>query len=128
MPASERCPWAHQPPNTEYHDREWGEPLRDSRALFELLVLEGAQAGLSWTTILTKRENYRRAFDGFDPRKIARYGAPKVKALLADAGIIRNRLKIAAAIGNAQAYLEVEKEPGGFSGFVWSFVGGKPVQ
>lgn len=128
MPASERCPWALSPPNTEYHDTEWGEPLRDSRALFELLVLEGAQAGLSWTTILNKRENYRRAFDRFDPKKIARYGAPKVKALLADPGIIRNRLKIAAAISNAQAYLEAEKEPGGFSGLVWSFVGGKPVQ
>lgn len=128
MTAAARCPWAQKPLDIEYHDREWGEPLRDSRALFELLVLEGAQAGLSWSTILAKRENYRKAFDGFDPKRIARYGAPKMKALLADAGIVRNRLKIAAAITNAQAYLEVEREPGGFSGFVWSFVGGKPVR
>src|SRR6185295_15247245 len=108
-------------------DREWGVPVHDDRVLFEFLILEGAQAGLSWSTILKKRENYRRAFDNFDPRKIAKYGAPKVKQLLADAGIVRNRLKIAATIRNAQAFLAVQQEFGSFNVYIWQFVGGKPL-
>jgi len=122
-----RCPW----PTTEiyiaYHDHEWGVPLHDDRALFELLILEGAQAGLSWSTILNKRENYRRAFDQFDAKKIAKYGDKKVAALLADAGIVRNRLKIAATIRNAAAFLAVQREFGSFDRYLWTFVGGKPV-
>ncbi len=110
----------------EYHDREWGVPLHDDRALFEFLILEGAQAGLSWETILRKRENYRRAFDRFDAAKIARYNKRKVRALLADAGIVRNRLKIAASIANAATFLAIQKEFGSFDRYVWSFVGGKP--
>ncbi len=110
----------------EYHDREWGVPLHDDRGLFEFLILEGAQAGLSWETILRKRENYRRAFDRFDAVKIARYDKGKVRKLLADAGIVRNRLKIAASITNAGVYLAVQKEFGSFDSYVWSFVGGKP--
>ena len=110
----------------EYHDHEWGVPLHDDRKLFELLILEGAQAGLSWETILNKRENYRRAFDDFDPVKISRYDKRKVRALLADSGIVRNRLKIAATIGNAQAFLAVEEEFGSFDHYVWQFVGRKP--
>jgi DNA-3-methyladenine glycosylase I len=128
MPAPARCPW----PTTErciaYHDTEWGVPLHDDRRLFEFLVLEGAQAGLSWLTILNKRENYRRAFDGFDPGKVARYGARKVAALLADPGIVRNRLKIAAAIRNAQAFLAVQREFGSFDRYIWRFTGGRPIQ
>ncbi|HRI82476.1 MAG TPA: DNA-3-methyladenine glycosylase I [Opitutaceae bacterium] len=122
-----RCPWAEHEPNTAYHDTEWGVPLHDDRALFELLILEGAQAGLSWTTILNKRENYRRAFDGFDAKKIARYGDSKVAALLADPGIVRNRLKVAATIGNARAFLAVQKEFGSFDRYLWAFVGGRPI-
>ena len=122
-----RCAWAQAEPNISYHDHEWGVPLHDDRALFELLILEGAQAGLSWTTILNKRENYRRAFDGFDAQKISRYGARKVASLLADAGIVRNRLKIAAAIRNAQAFLAVQQEFGSFDRYLWAFVGGKPL-
>ncbi len=110
----------------EYHDTEWGVPLHDERGLFEFLILEGAQAGLSWETILRKRENYRRAFDRFDPAKIARYDKRKVRTLLADAGIVRNRLKIAASIANAEAFLAVQKEFGSFDRYVWTFVGGKP--
>jgi len=110
----------------EYHDNEWGKPVHDDRVLFEFLILEGAQAGLSWETILNKRENYRRAFDRFNVRKIARYDKRKVRALLADAGIVRNRLKIAATISNAQAFLEVQKEFGTFDRYVWQFVGGRP--
>src|SRR5688500_9647886 len=106
------CPWPKTPVDLAYHDTEWGVPLHDDRALFELLILEGAQAGLSWSTILNKRANYRRAFDQFDAGKIARYGAPKIAALLADAGIVRNRLKIAATIQNAKAFLEVQREFG----------------
>ncbi len=121
------CPWPRNPLDLAYHDTEWGVPIHDDRALFELLILEGAQAGLSWSTILAKRENYRRAFDHFDAEKISRYNARKVAALLADAGIVRNRLKIAATIGNARAYLLLHAEPGGFDRFVWSFVGGKPI-
>lgn len=125
-----RCHWA--PPNdplyTAYHDKEWGVPLHDDRALFEFLILEGAQAGLSWSTILHKRDNYRRAFHRFDPKKVARYTSKDVARLLKDAGIVRNRLKIESAIGNAQAYLAVQKEFGSFDKYIWSFVGGKPMQ
>lgn len=111
-----------------YHDEEWGVPVHDDRLLFEFLILEGAQAGLSWSTILNKRENFRRAFDNFDARKIARYDARKVKALLSDPGIVRNRLKIAATIQNAKAFLAVQKEFGSFDAYIWQFVDGKPIQ
>jgi DNA-3-methyladenine glycosylase I len=120
------CPWPKTPVDLAYHDAEWGVPLHDDRALFELLILEGAQAGLSWTTILHKRENYRRAFDQFDAKKIARYDARKIATLLADAGIVRNRLKIAATIQNAKSFLEVQQEFGTFDRYIWSFVGGQP--
>lgn len=123
-----RCTWATSEPNLTYHDEEWGVPVHDDRKLFEFLILEGAQAGLSWTTILNKRRNYRKAFDGFRAEKIARYGARDVKRLLADFGIVRNRLKIAAAIQNAKAFLAVRKEFGSFDSYLWSFVGGKPKQ
>lgn len=123
-----RCPWClSHPLYIDYHDNEWGKPLHDDRRLFELLILEGAQAGLSWLTVLKKRENYRRAFDGFDAEKIARYGPRKVKSLLADAGIIRNRLKIAAAIDNAKATLALRKERGSLDAYLWSFVGGRTI-
>lgn len=122
-----RCPWARNPLAIRYHDREWGVPVRNDRKLFEFLILEGAQAGLSWDTILAKRANYRRAFDGFDPRKVARYGAAKKSRLLADAGIVRNRAKIASAVANAKAFLAVQEEFGSFSKYVWGFVGGKPI-
>lgn len=123
-----RCPWAASEPNSTYHDEEWGVPVHDDRKLFEFVILEGAQAGLSWTTILKKRENYRRAFDGFRPEKIARYGARDVKRLLGDAGIVRNRLKIAATINNAQMFAIVRQEFGSFDAYLWSFVGGQPIQ
>jgi DNA-3-methyladenine glycosylase I len=123
-----RCAWAITEPNLTYHDKEWGVPVHDDRKLFEFLILEGAQAGLSWTTILNKRKNYRKAFDGFRAEKIARYGPRDVKRLLADAGIVRNRLKIAAAIQNAKAFLAVQKEFGSFNAYLWSFVGGRPKQ
>ena len=110
----------------EYHDREWGVPVHDDRMLFEFLILEGAQAGLSWETILNKRKNYRRAFDRFDARKIARYDARKVRALMQDAGIVRNKLKIAATISNAKAFLAVQKEFGSFDTYIWQFVDGEP--
>ena len=109
----------------DYHDREWGVPVHDDRVMFEFLVLEGAQAGLSWGTILRKRENYRRAFDGFDPAKVARFNRKKVNALLRNAGIVRNRLKIESAVQNAKAYLQVQKEFGSFDSYVWRFVGGR---
>jgi DNA-3-methyladenine glycosylase I len=125
-PALRRCHWAQSPLMVEYHDAEWGVPVHDDRRLFEFLILEGAQAGLSWETILRKRENYRRAFDGFDAAKIARYDKRKVRALMADAGIVRNRLKIAATITNAQAFLDVQKEYGSFDRYIWEFVGGEP--
>ena len=129
MPAlPARCPWPTTERYIAYHDQEWGVPLHDDRRLFEFLVLEGAQAGLSWLTILNKRENYRRAFDGFDPGKVARYGARKVAALLADPGIVRNRLKIASAIRNAQAFLAVQREFGSFDRYIWQFTGGRPIQ
>jgi DNA-3-methyladenine glycosylase I len=123
-----RCPWATTEPNVTYHDQEWGVPVHDDRKLFEFLILEGAQAGLSWTTILKKRENYRKAFDGFRAEKIARYGARDVKRLLCDTGIVRNRLKIAATIQNAKAFLAVRQEFGRFDAYLWSFVGGKSKQ
>jgi DNA-3-methyladenine glycosylase I len=123
-----RCPWATTEPAITYHDEEWGVPLHDDRKLFEFLILEGAQAGLSWITILKKRENYRKAFDGFQAEKIARYGADDVNRLLADAGIVRNRLKIAATITNAKGFRAVRKEVGSFDAYLWSFVEGKPKQ
>ncbi len=124
-----RCAWPGSDPlYVEYHDKEWGVPLRDDRKLFEFLILDGAQAGLSWITILRKRENYRRAFDQFDPVKVARYDAKKVRALLSDAGIVRNRLKVASAIRNAAAFLKVQQEFGSFERYIWGFVEGKPVQ
>ncbi len=122
-----RCSWATVEPSITYHDEEWGVPVHDDRVLFEFLLLEGAQAGLSWITILKKRENYRKAFEGFRAEKIARYGARDVQRLLADSGIVRNRLKIAAAIQNAQALLELQKETT-LDAFLWSFVGGAPKQ
>jgi DNA-3-methyladenine glycosylase I len=112
----------------DYHDKEWGVPVHDDRLLFEFLILEGAQAGLSWSTILNKRDNYRRAFDRFDPRKVAKYDAGKTRKLLGDAGIVRNRLKIKAAVQNAKAFLAVQKEFGTFDKYIWGFVGGKPIQ
>ncbi len=122
-----RCPWATTPAYIAYHDTEWGLPQHDDRVLFEFLLLEGAQAGLSWLTILNKRENYRRAFDGFDAEKIARYGDRKVAALMADAGIVRNHLKIAAAIRNARAFLAVQGEFGTFDRYIWQFAAGRPI-
>lgn len=124
----DRCPWAKVEPDITYHDAEWGVPLHDDRRLFEFLILEGAQAGLSWSTILKKRENYRKAFDGFDPGVVARYDDAKVATLLADAGIVRNRLKIGSAVTNAQAFLAVQKEFGTFDEYVWRFVNGRPLQ
>jgi len=121
-----RCHWAKNEMNTAYHDQEWGVPLHEDRALFELLILEGAQAGLSWDTILKKRPRYREVFDDFDVERIARYDKKKVRALLKDAGIVRNRLKIAATIGNARAFLNVCEEFGTFDAYVWRFVGGAP--
>jgi DNA-3-methyladenine glycosylase I len=123
-----RCPWAKTELSIAYHDREWGVPLHDDRALFEFLILEGAQAGLSWETILKKRDDYRRAFDDFDAAKMARYDQRKIKRLLADPGIVRNRLKIAAAVGNAKAFLAVQKESGSFDAYIWKFVGGRPLK
>jgi len=122
-----RCNWPTNDLSIRYHDEEWGNPLHDDRGLFEFLILEGAQAGLSWDTILRKRENYRKAFDGFDVNKVARYTDKKVEKLLQDEGIIRNRLKIASAISNARAFLAVQKEFGSFDTFIWSFVDGKPL-
>ena len=122
----QRCPWPRNPLDIAYHDTEWGVPVRGDRELFELLILEGAQAGLSWSIVLAKRENYRRAFDGFDPETIAGYDARKVRRLMADPGIVRNRLKIASTISNARAFLELHPETGGFSRHLWSFVGGRP--
>lgn len=128
--AIRRCAWAgtSDPLYLAYHDEEWGVPSHDDRHLFEMLILEGAQAGLSWITILRKRENYRRAYRGFDPRKVARFTAADRKRLLADAGIVRNRLKVDASIGNARAFLEVQREFGSFAAYAWSFVGGAPIQ
>jgi DNA-3-methyladenine glycosylase I len=124
----QRCAWASTELLIPYHDAEWGVPVHDDRVLFEFLILEGAQAGLSWEIILKKRENYRAAFDNFDAEAIARYDARKVEQLLADPGIVRNRLKIAAAIQNAQAFVAVRREFGSFAAYLWEFVGGRPVQ
>ena len=121
-----RCQWARTELSVAYHDREWGVPVHDDRTLFEFLILEGAQAGLSWETILRKRENYRRAFDNFNPQKVARYDERKIAKLLNDEGIIRNRLKISSATANAKSFLEIQKEFGSFDNYVWRFVNGKP--
>jgi len=126
--AVKRCAWAAGEAMTRYHDEEWGVPLHDDRALFEFLILEGAQAGLSWSTILNKRAAYRRAFARFNPRVVARFTAPRVRALLANDGIVRNRAKIAATIANARAFLAVQAEHGSFDAYVWRFVDGRPVQ
>lgn len=124
-----RCPWVDKDHlMIEYHDTEWGVPVHDDNKLFEFLILEGAQAGLSWNTILKKRENYRHAFDNFDPRKVATYGRAKIDALINNTGIVRNKLKINAAISNAKAYVEVQREFGSFNQYIWGFVGGTPVQ
>jgi DNA-3-methyladenine glycosylase I len=121
-----RCEWAQSELMTRYHDEEWGVPVHDDRRLFEFLILEGAQAGLSWETILKKRDAYRTAFDGFDAKTIAEYDSRKIRRLLADPGIIRNRLKIGAAIDNARAFLAVQREFGSFDAYIWRFVGDKP--
>ncbi len=123
-----RCPWCGEDPlYCQYHDTEWGVPLRDDRALFEFIVLEGAQAGLSWYTILKKRENYRAAFAGFDAAKVARFGEKETARLLANPGIVRNKLKIAAAIGNARAFLKIAEKHGSFANYIWSFVDNRPI-
>ena len=127
--SKKRCPWVN-PQNklyVEYHDREWGRPVHDDRVHFEFLILEGAQAGLSWETILKNRENYRRAFAKFDPKRVARFSRAKITALMKDAGIVRNRLKIESAVSNAKAFLAVQQEFGSFDRYVWNFVGGKPI-
>ncbi len=123
-----RCHWARTELSIAYHDQEWGVPAHDDRTLFEFLILEGAQAGLSWETILRKREHYRAAFDNFDPRKISKYGERRIQRLLGDAGIIRNRLKINSAIGNAKAFLGIQKEFGSFDAYVWHFVDGTTIK
>jgi DNA-3-methyladenine glycosylase I len=122
-----RCDWAKNDLAIQYHDTEWGVPLHDDRKLFEFIILEGAQAGLSWDTVLRKRENYRAAFDDFDAEKIALYDAVKIESLLQNEGIIRNRLKIASTIQNAQSYLKIKDEFGSFDSYIWKFVGGKPI-
>jgi DNA-3-methyladenine glycosylase I len=128
MPERTRCGWSTTDPlYIDYHDTEWGVPLHDDRKLFEFLVLEGAQAGLSWLTILKRRPGYRKAFDRFDPRKVARYGPAEVRRLLADRGIIRNRLKVLSAVNNARAFMNVQDEFGSFDRYIWKFVGGKPI-
>lgn len=125
--ARTRCGWAtHKEMHMQYHDREWGVPVHDDRTLFEFLVLEGAQAGLSWETILRKRDNYRKAFDGFDPAKVARYREADIERLLGDPGIVRNRRKIVGAVVNAQRFLKVQRKFGSFDSYIWRFVGGKP--
>src|ERR1043166_188205 len=123
-----RCGWARDPDMIAYHDEEWGVPLHDDRGLFEFLILEGAQAGLSWSTILKKRPASRSAFGRFDPPKVARYDEKKIEELMADPGIVRNRLKVNAAVKNAKAFLAVQKEFGSFDRYIWGFVGGKPLQ
>jgi DNA-3-methyladenine glycosylase I len=122
-----RCAWARNALAVAYHDREWGVPVRRDRTFFEFLILEGAQAGLSWDTILKKRPAYRKAFAGFDPKKVARFDAKRKRALMRDAGIVRNRLKIEASVANARAFLKVQAEYGSFSRYVWGFVGGQPL-
>jgi len=122
-----RCRWATTPLGIAYHDKKWGVPVHDDRVLFEFLILEGAQAGLSWDTILKKREDYREAFAGFDPARVAKFDARRQKKLLTNEGIVRNKLKIASAITNARAFLEVQREFGSFDKYIWQFVGGKPI-
>lgn len=126
MSSVTRCAWANNELAIRYHDEEWGVPVHDDRMLFEFLVLEGAQAGLSWDTILKKREHYRTAFDDFDPKRVARYTPRKIERLLTDTGIVRNRLKVESAVKNAKAFLAVQKEAGSFDAYVWQFVGGRP--
>jgi len=126
FPSPIRCAWASGELSIRYHDEEWGVPVHDDRKLFEFLILEGAQAGLSWDTILNKRENYRKAFDRFDPERVARYDRRKIQKLLRDPGIVRNKVKVASAVGNAKAFLQVQKEFGTFDRYIWQFVGGKP--
>jgi DNA-3-methyladenine glycosylase I len=121
-----RCAWANGERMVRYHDEEWGVPAHDDRTLFEFLILEGAQAGLSWSTILNKRENYRKAFDGFNPQRVAKYDRRKIERLLRDPGIVRNKLKIAAAVTNAKAFLSLQKEFGSFDRYIWQFVGSQP--
>jgi DNA-3-methyladenine glycosylase I len=124
-----RCAWAEKNPlDAAYHDQEWGVPVHDDQTLFEFLILEGAQAGLSWSTVLAKRENYRKAFAGFDPAKVAKFTPQKVEQLLTNEGIVRNRLKVAGTVKNAIAFLAVQKEFGSFNAYIWQFVGGKPLQ
>jgi len=128
MSEKKRCFWCGDTKiYVDYHDKEWGRPVHDDNKLFEMLILEGAQAGLSWLTILKKRENYRKAFDGFDPAKVALYGDDKIKELLANEGIVRNRLKIGAAVANAKAFLEIQEKHGSFDNFIWSYVDHKQV-
>jgi len=128
MDKKTRCPWAGDTPiYVDYHDNEWGRPVHDDRRLFEMLILEGMQAGLTWLTVLKKRESFRKAFDGFDPKKVARYGDAKIQKLLADEGIIRNRLKINGAVINAKLFLEIVKTHGSFDKFIWAYVDHKPV-
>jgi len=126
-PEPVRCGWAKGEKYIQYHDEEWGVPVHDDRRLFEFLILEGAQAGLSWSTILNKRENYRRAFDAFDPKRVSKYDARKIKKLLGDPGIVRNKLKIASAVWNAKAFLRVQEEFGSFDRYIWQFVGGETI-
>jgi DNA-3-methyladenine glycosylase I len=129
MDRKRRCGWVTEEPlYIRYHDEEWGRPVHDDRRLFEFLILEGAQAGLSWWTVLRKREAYQRAFDHFDPARVARFRTARVAALLQDPGIIRNRAKVASAVENAKAFLDVQREHGSFDAFAWSFVGGKPIR
>jgi DNA-3-methyladenine glycosylase I len=123
-----RCAWARNPLSVRYHDEEWGLPVHDDRRWFEFLTLEGAQAGLSWDTILQKRERYREVLSGFDPAKVACYDAKKIRALLRDPGIVRNRLKVQSTVANAKAFLRVQKQFGSFDAFIWNFVGGAPLQ
>ena len=123
-----RCHWARSELSIAYHDREWGVPAHDDRTLFEFLILEGAQAGLSWETILRKRENYRAAFDNFEPRKVAKYNERRIQKLLGDAGIIRNRLKVNSAVRNARTFLDIQKEFGSFDAYVWRLVKGKTIK
>ena len=129
MDTKRRCGWVTDDSlYIRYHDEEWGRPVHDDRTHFEFLILEGAQAGLSWSTVLRKRENYRKAFDGFDPARVARFRPARIQALLRDPGIIRNRLKVASAVENARLFLEVQREHGSFDAFAWSFVGGKTIR
>jgi DNA-3-methyladenine glycosylase I len=123
-----RCHWATNPLSTKYHDEEWGVPVHDDRRWFEFLILEGAQAGLSWDTILQKREHYRGVLDGFDPAKVAQFDAKRVRKLLNDPGIVRNRLKIKSTVSNARAFLQIQKEFGSFDSYIWKFVGGSPIR